>query len=356
MSNPYIFNKNSAHYSIHTWGAFVTAFPATRTQDEILCRSRSLNRNHKSLRREVDALVLAVNMLKSRKQQGAQIVGASEEVLTWLRTGGSMQARHAQLQHDIEQWGLTFCEEPAWCGFLAERYACEEPVLIEWPDGTSEWSVLQQDTQTVLTWSEARRVDRERDAYVGEDPTSAQVRKRDGSRCRFCLKDVMGEHFTRDHVVPVAHEGLTTIHNMITLCWPCNEQKGANTFRHCSAEWKPYLPWLHNEICRLVQLSRQYGYPDGSDMTHERLVEMFLQSGWKPGPLYLFPARPNFDPTAGSYVPVEPHYQEPREGSGRSYEEIYADIKRASTREIRDGDLYVGGQLVPWEDAIDLKF
>jgi 5-methylcytosine-specific restriction endonuclease McrA len=61
----------------------------------------------------------------------------------------------------------------------------------------------------------------------------AAVFERDGWTCAYCGKRVKRRPFdetapdaaTVDHVRPVAHGGRTVLDNLLTACFPCNQQK-----------------------------------------------------------------------------------------------------------------------------------
>lgn len=52
------------------------------------------------------------------------------------------------------------------------------------------------------------------------------VLDRDDGRCQYCWVSFPPEHLQLDHVVPLAHGGLTTRDNLVAACGPCNQVKG----------------------------------------------------------------------------------------------------------------------------------
>src|SRR6266699_3876659 len=54
--------------------------------------------------------------------------------------------------------------------------------------------------------------------------TRAAVLDRDGHQCSYCGST---DNLTIDHIIPVAHGGLSIIENLRTLCGHCNTSKGS---------------------------------------------------------------------------------------------------------------------------------
>ncbi|MFQ5594708.1 MAG: HNH endonuclease [Anaerolineae bacterium] len=55
-------------------------------------------------------------------------------------------------------------------------------------------------------------------------PVRQAVAERSSNRCSYCLtpEDIVGAHFTIDHVVPESLGGTTTQDNLCLACWSCN--------------------------------------------------------------------------------------------------------------------------------------
>lgn len=51
---------------------------------------------------------------------------------------------------------------------------------------------------------------------------------RDNYTCQYCNSSLTIKQCTIDHVVPVSKGGKTTWHNVVTACYPCNNNKGNN--------------------------------------------------------------------------------------------------------------------------------
>ena len=52
---------------------------------------------------------------------------------------------------------------------------------------------------------------------------------RDNYTCQYCGNNLNVGECTIDHVVPVSKGGKTTWHNVVTACYPCNNNKGNNS-------------------------------------------------------------------------------------------------------------------------------
>jgi hypothetical protein len=59
---------------------------------------------------------------------------------------------------------------------------------------------------------------------------SAEVRRRAGHRCEYCLIPQMlfDRSFHIEHIVAKQHGGKTTLDNLALACWQCNLKKGPN--------------------------------------------------------------------------------------------------------------------------------
>lgn len=55
--------------------------------------------------------------------------------------------------------------------------------------------------------------------------------------CPYCLKPMLPEEMTRDHVLPKSRGGKTEKGNIIIVCKHCNQEKGALTLEEYK-EWK----------------------------------------------------------------------------------------------------------------------
>lgn len=56
------------------------------------------------------------------------------------------------------------------------------------------------------------------------------VRSRAGERCEYCRLPSMASQapFEVEHVIPLKHEGQTTLENLALACMHCNRHKGVN--------------------------------------------------------------------------------------------------------------------------------
>lgn len=70
---------------------------------------------------------------------------------------------------------------------------------------------------------------------------SARVKilKRDNFECKSCHTSLTIETMCADHIVPWARGGKTTLKNGQTLCWGCNQSKGAKL----PSEIIPLIPY-----------------------------------------------------------------------------------------------------------------
>ena len=59
---------------------------------------------------------------------------------------------------------------------------------------------------------------------------AAEVRRRAGHRCEYCLipQALFGRRFHIEHIVAKQHGGLTSLDNLALACWQCNLKKGPN--------------------------------------------------------------------------------------------------------------------------------
>lgn len=99
--------------------------------------------------------------------------------------------------------------------------------------------------------------------------TRANIYRRDGFTCQYCVKEFASEDLTFDHVIPAAAGGSRSWENIVTACVPCNRRKGARTpeeagltlrraprkphasplyrvslgIRHTPAAWRDFLYW-----------------------------------------------------------------------------------------------------------------
>ncbi len=59
--------------------------------------------------------------------------------------------------------------------------------------------------------------------------TRVNVFTRDGFRCQYCGQRKAPRELNYDHVLPRVRGGRTTWDNIVTSCYPCNDQKGSRT-------------------------------------------------------------------------------------------------------------------------------
>lgn len=71
-----------------------------------------------------------------------------------------------------------------------------------------------------------RDLERLRRSLRAKAPADGVIFSRDGYRCVVCGR---AEELVADHQVPLCRGGPSTRENLITLCWPCNNSKGAKT-------------------------------------------------------------------------------------------------------------------------------
>jgi 5-methylcytosine-specific restriction endonuclease McrA len=59
---------------------------------------------------------------------------------------------------------------------------------------------------------------------------SAEVRRRAGDRCEYCLitQALFKRRFHIEHIVAKQHGGRTNFDNLALACWQCNLKKGPN--------------------------------------------------------------------------------------------------------------------------------
>ncbi len=59
---------------------------------------------------------------------------------------------------------------------------------------------------------------------------AAEVRRRAGHRCEYCLipQALFRRRFHIEHIVAKQHGGLTRLDNLALACWQCNLKKGPN--------------------------------------------------------------------------------------------------------------------------------
>lgn len=69
---------------------------------------------------------------------------------------------------------------------------------------------------------------------------------RDDYTCQYCLKRFPENELTKDHVVPQAHGGPSTIDNLVAACSPCNNKRGTNT--RIQPHRQPWRPTRHEVI------------------------------------------------------------------------------------------------------------
>lgn len=74
----------------------------------------------------------------------------------------------------------------------------------------------------------------------------ARIFARDGSRCRYCAKDLTIAQITFDHVVPEAKGGKETFDNLVICCNACNVSKKDQDL----AEWLA----KRDDLCDLSEL------------------------------------------------------------------------------------------------------
>jgi len=51
---------------------------------------------------------------------------------------------------------------------------------------------------------------------------------RDDYTCQYCGSEFETRQLTFDHVIPRAHGGTSTWHNVVSACGPCNHRKGSH--------------------------------------------------------------------------------------------------------------------------------
>ena len=57
-----------------------------------------------------------------------------------------------------------------------------------------------------------------------------KIKTRDDFTCRKCslsIKDERNLLLEIDHIIPISKGGITSEHNLQTLCWRCNRSKGS---------------------------------------------------------------------------------------------------------------------------------
>jgi hypothetical protein len=80
-----------------------------------------------------------------------------------------------------------------------------------------------------------RSVARRRSAMNADERLAAEIKARDGSRCRYCLIEVnwrdrkSPQGGTYDHVTPLSTGGTEAIDNLVVCCRACNMRKGIRT-------------------------------------------------------------------------------------------------------------------------------
>jgi len=97
---------------------------------------------------------------------------------------------------------------------------------------TRKWLVIKETILEFWTVENGRirhtgRCTQPRERVTLSRFVTAEVRKRDGEKCRYCSTE--NGPFEFDHVVPWSRGGLDTVENLVVACFTCNRAKSDRT-------------------------------------------------------------------------------------------------------------------------------
>jgi len=88
---------------------------------------------------------------------------------------------------------------------------------------------------------------RSRDNNVSCDITVPQIRQMMlavyGKKCNYCNVKILRTNMVCDHIIPISHNGNSSIENLQLICARCNTRKGPLTH----IEYKKLMHWLNRQ-------------------------------------------------------------------------------------------------------------
>lgn len=103
--------------------------------------------------------------------------------------------------------------------------------------------------------------------YLRDFYSKENVWKRDNGICQYCGKKVSLGEFTVDHVIPKKNGGKGTWTNIVTACFPCNNEKDCKSLKESGLRLlkMPEIP----KLCETIQQTIIHKFKNLAQIPHK---------------------------------------------------------------------------------------